>query len=193
MLSSRPLSVSSQPERLTNVALVEIIGFFCRALGKSKPDVLLPYIIQSLFILLAPILFAASVYLFLARIIRATNTSDYSIIRINWVTKIFVGGDILCFLVQAAGGGILAGSDDKSSMDLGKGVILAGLCLQMVIFGFFVVVAAIRHVRMKRHDDKARTFRSFDWLAYLQMLYIVSILITVRNLFRVVEYAMGRE
>ncbi|CAG5156285.1 uncharacterized protein ALTATR162_LOCUS4083 [Alternaria atra] len=146
-------------------AIFEIIGFFCRALGKSKPDVLLPYIIQSLFVLLAPILFAASVYMFLARIIRATDTSDYSIIRINWVTKIFVGGDILCFLVQAAGGGILAGSDDKST--------------------------AIWHVRMKRHDDKACTFRSFDWLAYLQMLYIVSILITVRNLFRVVEYAMG--
>jgi hypothetical protein len=193
MLSSRRLSVSSQSEGLTNVALIQTLGFFCRVLGRSKPDVLLPYIIQNLFILLAPILFAASVYMFLARIIRATNTFDYSIIRINWVTKIFVGGDILCFLVQAAGGGILAGSDDKSSMDLGKGVILAGLYLQMVMFGFFVVVAAVWHVRMNRHDDKAPTFGSFDWLAYLQMLYIISILITVRNLFRVVEYAMGRE
>lgn len=162
-------------------------------MGKSKPNVLLPYIIQSLLILLAPILFAASVYMFLARIIRATNTAHYCIIRINSVTKVFVGGDILCFLIQAAGGGILAGSDDKAGSDLGKGVILAGLCLQMVIFGFFLVVAAVWQKRVNRHGAKMSGATSFNWLIYLQMLYIVSILITLRNLFRVIEYAMGRK
>lgn len=146
---------------------------------------------QTLLILLAPILFAASVYMFLARIIRATNTTRYSIIRINWVTKIFVGGDILCFLIQAAGAGILSGSDDKASSDLGKGVVLVGLCLQMVIFAFFMLVAAVWQKRMKGAQMSERT--SFNWLIYLNMLYIVSILITLRNLFRVIEYAMGRK
>ena len=131
--------------------------------------------------------------MFLARIIGATNTSHHSIIRINWVTRIFVGGDVLCFLVQAAGGSILAGSNSNSSADLGKGVILAGLCLQMVIFGFFVLVAAIWQMRMNQDGARGHTLKSFNWLLYLQMLYIVSILITVRNLFRVIEYAMGRE
>ncbi|KAJ4982673.1 RTA1 domain-containing protein [Stagonosporopsis vannaccii] len=172
-------------------AILEIIGYLCRALGNNKPNALLPYIIQSLFILLAPILFAASVYMFLARIILATNTVHYSIIRITRITKIFVGGDILCFLIQAGGGGILAGSDNKSSSDLGKGVILAGLCLQMVIFAFFMVVAAVWQMRMRGSNEAAS--KSFNWLIYLNMLYIVSILITLRNLFRVIEYAMGSE
>ncbi|KAH7371931.1 RTA1 like protein-domain-containing protein [Pyrenochaeta sp. MPI-SDFR-AT-0127] len=174
-------------------AVFQVIGYICRAMGKTKPNVLLPYIIQSLLILLAPILFAASVYMFLARILRATNTANYSIIRITWVTKVFVSGDILCFLIQAAGGGILASSDDKTGSDIGKGVILAGLCLQMVIFGFFVVVAAVWQKRMRRHDTKSSETTSFNWLIYLQMLYIVSILITIRNLFRVIEYAMGSD
>ena len=127
--------------------------------------------------------------MFLARIIRATNTTHYSIIRINWVTKLFVGGDILCFLIQAAGGGILTGSDSKTSADLGKGVILVGLCLQMVIFGFFMFVAAVWQRRTRGAKDSR--IMSFNWPIYVYMLYIVSILITIRNLFRVIEYAMG--
>lgn len=170
---------------------MEVIGYLCRGLGNSKPDVLILYIIQTLFILLAPILFAASVYMFLARIMRATNATHHSIIRINWVTKIFVGGDILCFVIQGAGGGILAGADTQTSQDLGKGVILTGLCLQMVIFAFFMVVAAIWQKRMRGSKEDEMT--SFNWFIYLQMLYVVSVLITVRNLFRVIEYAMGRK
>ncbi|CAK1358836.1 unnamed protein product [Cercospora beticola] len=170
-------------------ALLEVIGYLCRGLGNSKPDVLILYIIQTLFILLAPILFAASVYMFLARIMRATNATHHSIIRINWVTKIFVGGDVLCFVIQGAGGGILAGADTQTSLDLGKGVILTGLCLQVVIFAFFMVVAAIWQKRMRGSKEDEMT--SFNWLIYLQMLYVVSVLITVRNLFRVIEYAMG--
>ncbi|OAL52709.1 RTA1-domain-containing protein [Pyrenochaeta sp. DS3sAY3a] len=172
--------------------LFEVFGYVGRALGKSKPSTLGPYIMQALLILLAPILFAASIYMFLGRIIRAAGTTSYSIVRPTWLTKIFVGGDILCFLVQAAGGGILSGADTKKSQDLGKGVILAGLCLQMVIFAFFLVVAAIWHIRMNKNGNKAGDQR-FDWSKFLKMLYIVSIIITIRNLFRVIEYAMGEE
>ena len=58
-----------------------------------------PYIIQSTLILLAPILFAASIYMILGRLIRRTDSAEYSLIRVNWLTKIFVGGDILCLYV----------------------------------------------------------------------------------------------
>lgn len=167
---------------------VEIIGYIARAMGKENPTALNPYIIQSLSILLAPILFAASAYMFLGRIMRASGCTRYSIIRINWLTKIFVGGDILCFFIQGGGGGIMAGSDSKKSADLGKIVILTGLIVQMVVFGFFLVVAAVWHKRMNSFGGAAT---SFDWARYLKMLYVVSIIITIRNLFRVIEYVMG--
>ena len=89
---------------------------------------------------------------------------------------------------------MLASTKTASGADLGKGVILAGLCLQMVVFGFFVVVAAVWQVGMKKRGATGgkRKVR-FDWDRYLKMLYVVSGLITLRNLFRVVEYAMGRK
>jgi hypothetical protein len=150
---------------------------------------------QALLILLGPIFFAASIYMFLGRIMLATNSSAQSMIRPTRLTKLFVGGDVLCFLVQAGGGGILAGSDSKSSADVGKGVILVGLGLQMVIFGFFLVVAGVWQRRMGGGAGgaaaKGAGQKGFEWRRYLNMLYVVSLLITFRNLFRVIEYAMG--
>ncbi|KAH7401287.1 RTA1 like protein-domain-containing protein [Pyrenochaeta sp. MPI-SDFR-AT-0127] len=172
--------------------IFEIIGYAARAMGKSKPYNKGPYIIQALLILLAPILFAASIYMLLGRIIRATGSASYCMVRLKWLTKIFVGGDIVCFLAQAGGGGILAGADSKKSADLGKAVILTGLCLQMVIFGLFLVVAGVWQRRMNSSGMKGGS-PSFDWARYLTMLYVASVIITVRNLFRVIEYAMGEE
>ncbi|PSN66737.1 RTA1-domain-containing protein [Corynespora cassiicola Philippines] len=174
-------------------AILEIIGYGARAYGNSNPYNLGAYIIQSLFILLAPILFAASVYMFLSRIIRASGQPSYAMIRPNWLTKIFVGGDILCFLMQGIGGSIMASGDSKSSSDMGKTIILAGLILQIVIFGFFMVVGLKFHMNLRNSSSRKMAANGFNWEWYMNTLYAVSILITVRNVFRVIEYAMGEE
>ena len=62
-----------------------------------------PYIGQSLMLLLAPALFAASVYMILGRIIRLLNAGSASLIRPSWLTKIFVTGDVLSFFIQSGG------------------------------------------------------------------------------------------
>ena len=167
-----------------------MIGFAARAWGNKNQYILIPYIIQALLILLAPILFAATVYMILSRIIRSTGCEQYSIIRVNWLTKVFVGGDVLCFLVQAAGGGILSNAKTASARKLGEGVILGGLILQIIIFAFFLVVAIVFHTRLNGQRGKVSE-PSIDFALFMKMLYTVSTLITVRNLFRVIEYAMG--
>ncbi|KAF9694699.1 hypothetical protein EKO04_007514 [Ascochyta lentis] len=175
-------------------AIFETLGYLARAYSCSHLSEVNPYIAQTLFILLAPILFAASIYMFLGRIIRATGYARSSIIRPTLVTKIFLGGDILCFLVQAAGAGMLAKTDaSQSTKDTGKIVILAGLIIQLFVFGFFVVVAAIFHFRARKVEGSKGLMQEFDWQRYLFMLYAVSGLITVRNVFRVAEYAMGED
>ena len=58
---------------------------------------------QTLLILLAPVLFAASLYMELGRIILLVDGESASLVRRTWLTKIFVGGDVLSFLVQSAG------------------------------------------------------------------------------------------
>lgn len=62
-----------------------------------------PYIIQSTLLLIAPALFAASIYMELGRVILLVRGERFSIVRVNWLTKIFVAGDVLSFLMQASG------------------------------------------------------------------------------------------
>jgi hypothetical protein len=58
---------------------------------------------QSLLILLAPALFAASIYIILGRIILLVDGERYSLVRQKWLTKLFVTGDVLSFLMQGSG------------------------------------------------------------------------------------------
>lgn len=64
---------------------------------------MMPYVIQSMYILLAPALFAASIYMILGRIILLTGGEAHSMIKQRWLTKTFVFGDMLCFAFQSGG------------------------------------------------------------------------------------------
>ncbi|KAF2120798.1 RTA1 like protein-domain-containing protein [Lophiotrema nucula] len=168
-------------------ALFEIIGYAGRAYAHTHTDSKPVYIVQTLFILLAPILFAASIYMFLGRIIRSTGLNSLSIVRPTWLTKIFVGGDILCFLVQALGAIILTTSDTSDGVNRGKAIVLVGLVLQIIFFGFFVVTGLVFHMKARKKQASSR----FDWQKYMNWLYAVSAIITARNIYRVVEYVQG--
>jgi hypothetical protein len=63
---------------------------------------------QSLLILVAPALFAASIYIVLGRVILLVDGERYSLVRRKWLTKIFVAGDVFSFLLQGSGTFFLA-------------------------------------------------------------------------------------
>lgn len=185
--------------------LFEIIGYIARALAHNNKESVPIYTMQSLCLLLAPILFAASIYMILGRIVRVVHGEEYSLIRVNWLTKIFVGSDIFCFMIQGAGGGMLSTANTKSAVDRGNNIILGGLILQILIFLFFLTVAFTFQRRMQRQPTAAALngplgehngvrggrFKTLTWKKLLIGLYLTSILITIRNLFRVIEYGMG--
>jgi RTA1 like protein len=62
-----------------------------------------PFIIQSLLLLVAPALFAASIYMCLGRTVLMVDGDEHLFIRRTWLTKIFVLGDVLSFMMQGAG------------------------------------------------------------------------------------------
>ncbi|TQN64382.1 Protein RTM1 [Colletotrichum shisoi] len=86
---------------------VEIIGYAGRAMAREKTGEIGPYVMQSVTILVAPALFAASVYMTLGRIIHSVHGESLSVIRINRLTRIFATGDVFSFLVQASGAGLM--------------------------------------------------------------------------------------
>jgi hypothetical protein len=170
--------------------LFETIGYAARAAAHNDAMAKTPYIIQSTLILVAPILFAASVYMILGRLILRTESASYSIIRATWVTKVFVTGDMLCFFIQAGGAGMLVSADNADGFKLGENIILGGLILQILIFAFFVVVASIWHRRLNAVPTAAAA--ELPWKKYISLLYGASVFITLRNLCRVIEYALGK-
>jgi len=83
------------------------MGYAARAKsGSESPDWTLgPYIIQSLLLLVAPALFAATIYMQLGRIIILVQGESRALVRKKWLTKIFVTGDVLSFMLQGGGMG----------------------------------------------------------------------------------------
>lgn len=132
--------------------LFESVGYVGRALAaKQAPNFTTnPYIIQSLLILLGPTLMAASIYMVLGRLVVILHGEKHTLIRPKWITKIFVAGDVMSFLAQSAGGGLMSSAKKQSQVNLGNNVIIGGLVIQILFFGFFVVVTALFHRRDRK-------------------------------------------
>ncbi|RTE78496.1 hypothetical protein BHE90_007002 [Fusarium euwallaceae] len=148
------------------------------------------FVIQAILILVAPALYAASIYMILGRLIRTLRAEHLSLIPVNWVTRIFVTGDVIAFSLQAGGGGIQAGGT-LYLYKIGEKIIIAGLFCQICIFGFFIVTAMLFHRRLTVAPTRVVERGDVPWRRYLWVLYVTSFIILVRSVFRVVEYLQG--
>jgi len=91
------------------------------------------------------------------------------------------------------GGGILANAKKLSTQKLGNNIIIAGLGIQVVFFGLFMITTVIFHVRIARKPTARSYSVTAPWKQFLWALYFTSALIMVRSIFRMVEYAMGKQ
>lgn len=155
----------------------------------NRTDKLFLYALQTILILVAPALLAATVYMVLSRVIRSVHAEHHSIIRVKWLTRIFVVTDIFSFIVQVGGASLLQNEDIDP--DIGKTVILVGLFIQVIAFGLFILAAILFHVRIRREPTTASMAPKAQWRGAMRMLYVVNGLIMVRSVFRIIEYMMG--
>ncbi|KAJ5775378.1 uncharacterized protein N7511_000389 [Penicillium nucicola] len=180
--------------------IFQIIGYVARALTHFHETSTILYAIQNLFLLLAPTLYAASIYMVLGRIITYVQGEHLSFIPVRLMTKIFVAGDVLSFILQAAGGGIMS-SKSQNALTIGKWVIVGGLGVQLVFFGAFVFTALVFNVKLLRHptpeSEETLELRSCvlprDWRGLLFACYAVSMLILIRSIYRLIEFAQGND
>lgn len=188
---------------LTIGGLFETIGYVGRTISSTEtyPNFsLTPYIIQAILILIAPALLAASVYMILGYIIQATGGERHALIQAKWLTKIFVIGDIISFMVQSTGAGLLT-KNDPDAPKAGRWIIIGGLAIQLLFFGWFMVVAVVFYLRYGRESATAgsaavasegqETEKNVPWRLHMWALFVASGLIMVRSVFRVVEYVQG--
>ncbi|KAJ5922307.1 hypothetical protein N7516_010010 [Penicillium verrucosum] len=162
-------------------------GYISRAISAKSPKSLAPYISQSLLILLPPSLYAATIYMLYGRIVYCTKRPDLSIIAPTKVTKIFVVGDVIAFLLQCSGGGLMAISGLSST---GQKVIVFGLFFQLLFFGFFLYVSVKFALRIRQAQGG---FLGAPWGTLLHILFLMAALIIFRCLYRVVEFLQGHD
>ena len=175
---------------LTYQLTVEIIGYCGRAAAVNMTGQLGPYIIQSTFILIPPAFFAATIYMCLGRIIHMVEGDHLSVIRPQIVTKIFVTGDVMSFGVQGSVAGLYV---HPNLHTVTTAVVIVGLAIQLISFMIFGLCAVVFHVRIRRRPTACSSRGDLRWIRTLYMLYAVSVLILIRSVFRIIEYAFGNE
>ncbi|WYZ43508.1 hypothetical protein EsH8_VI_001207 [Colletotrichum jinshuiense] len=169
--------------------LLQTIGYCGRIWSHYDKFSIGGFVIQAILILIAPALYAASIYMILGRLIRTVRGEHLSLIPVDWVTRIFVAGDVVAFTLQAGGGGVQA----AGTLDLyliGEKIIIAGLFVQIIVFGFFVLTSFLFHYRLVTSATGA-AIGGIPWRRYLIVLYITSAIILIRSIFRVIEYLQG--
>ncbi|KAF5987308.1 RTM1 [Fusarium coicis] len=171
--------------------LVQVVGYAARAKsGNESPNwTLTPYIIQSILLLVAPALYAATIYMELGRIVLMIDGEGRVMISKKWMTKTFVTGDVLSFIMQAGGGGYQS-SGTLEALRTGSKIIIGGLFVQLLFFGVFIMIAIAFH-RAISANPTARSSSGLPWQKHMLALYIGSFLIMVRSIFRAVEYLEG--
>lgn len=85
--------------------------------------------------------------------------------------------------------------------NLGEDVTIAGLAVQLAFFSVFIVTCGIFHRRIRQWPTQEVTVISArlreqkrpGWETVLAGLYAASLLILVRSIFRIIEYAQGND
>lgn len=167
----------------------EIIGYASRAGAYNATGSLIPYLIQAIFLVIAPVFFAASLYMVYSRIVRAVHGEAFSLISPRWTTIIFVTGDWTCLNVQSGGSGL---TDHPNLASIGNYIIVGGLILQVLLFIGFLICCIIFNKRFGAHMAKTGTTSNVPWQSFLHMLYSTSIFVLIRNIYRIVEFMMGQ-
>ena len=149
-----------------------------------------PYLLQLFCIIGATPLLSASIYMTLPRITRALHAEGHSLIRISWISKIYILIDIACFVLQIMGT-VMQAYGSAGQQGQAVNFIAGGLGFQLAAFVVFILLAWRIHGKLSREATFLST--RVVWKPYFCILYITSLLVLVRNLVRIVEFVQGEE
>ncbi|KAK7402905.1 Envelope glycoprotein [Neonectria punicea] len=163
----------------------ECVGYVGRIMLYYDPFSFNAFMIQIVCLTIAPVFYTASIYVTLSKAINffAPEMSRFKPALFIWI---FIPFDIVCLILQAAGGA-LSTSDDSG--DLGVDISMAGLILQVIVLAAFIACFADYMVRYLRSGRAT----AFNWRlnTFFGGLTASIILILVRCVFRVVELQDG--
>jgi magnesium-transporting ATPase (P-type) len=125
----------------------------------------------------------------LGRTVRLLQAEHHCPIRISWLTKIFVAGDVVSFAVQAIGAVIIS-QQTKENLRRGSQIVIVGLVVQMLFFGLFMLTGLLIHWRTNRQPTDRSRNPAIPWKPHFWTLYMASLIILARCVYRFIEYSM---
>ncbi|KAJ0351211.1 hypothetical protein COL154_012985 [Colletotrichum chrysophilum] len=186
--------------------LVEIVGYVGRLILHDNPFSFGGFLIQIsksfvqflarrifltveiVCITVAPVFFCAAIYVMLSKVIIAL---DRSISRFNphLFYYVFIPCDIISLILQATGGALSSIANDKSQVQKGVNVSLAGLIFQVVTLVVFCILFADYLFAAYRSGARERITKNM--CVFLAFLFVATILILVRCSYRIEELKEG--
>lgn len=123
----------------------------------------------------------AFAYMVVARLVYFLDGAQRVLrVRATYLAKGFVSADVVCFLVQAVGGALMAGGQDNpKNADLGKKIYMVGCGIQLGFVAAFVVVVAAfyqsvsRGIRTGTEKTRNRWIMPLLWVIFLVLVLIV--------------------
>ncbi|KAF6808509.1 rta1 domain protein [Colletotrichum plurivorum] len=171
----------------------ESVAFVLRFLGSMNGNIPAYYIASSILFNLAPLWVNAFVYMVGVRLIWLGQPEQTVwCIAGKKLAKVFVALDIICFLAQGGGTSLMSqasGSADDSKIKLGQGIYIFGCVAQLCFMAIFAVLLLTLRRNGKRSGQGWGHTRPILLLELV--IYIVMILISIRVIFRLIEFGGG--
>ena len=105
-------------------------------------------------------------------------------IRHTLIAKAFVGSDILSFIIQGAGSGILVSASSAGQATTGTSLLIAGLVIQVLSVLIYLAIAFIFYLNASTKMNK-------ETKSLFIALYVAGVMVLLRSVFRVVEFSSG--
>jgi hypothetical protein len=180
---------------MTLATFTSCLGYVGRVLMHDNPWDEPAFMLQIITLTFSPAFNSAAIYLILKHVVLVFSSS-FSRIPPRFYPWGFITADVFALIMQSAGGGIAAASDDISMRDVGDGLMIAGVVFQVVTLGVFGIM--ITDYTVRRWRGRARepfseranmvwTDRKFRIFATSLVVLYTAILI--RCIYRIAELA----
>ncbi|WWC61890.1 uncharacterized protein I303_104475 [Kwoniella dejecticola CBS 10117] len=118
------------------------------------------FIMQICCLVIAPTFFSAANYLLFGRIIENAGP-EYSSLHTQSSSTIFVIADIVCLVIQAAGGGIAGTAGDSQGANTGAYIMTGGVVVQLVVTVLFIALFCEWLWRRKHFSPAKKQYNPF--------------------------------
>lgn len=124
------------------------------------------------------------------------GSTKFSPLPAHLYTRLFVICDVISFLIQAGGAGLIVSSKPTTSR-LGKYILLVGLAFGLASFSTFISLVlwfnlSVYKISRRSNNETVRAIGlSDDWRQLMVPILIGSMCILVRTIYRLIEFAGG--